>query len=137
MPVPISPDLRLRVTDAHHRGEGSYEDLGKRFAIGVASVSRWLRLLREVGSVAPKGHGGGEVSRIPDDRLDEFKELIHKNADATLKDLVEIVADKMHIEVSTSTLGRTFKRAKITRKKSPSTQPSKIRPKLSSRRGAS
>jgi transposase len=127
MPGPISTDLRKRVTEAHLRGEGSYADLSERFAIGAASVSRWLRLVREEGSVEPKPASGGSSCLIPDERLGEFKELVRDHADATLEELVELVAEEMRIKVTTSTLGRTFKRARITRKKSRSTPKSRTR----------
>ncbi len=134
---PLSTDLRKRVTDAHLRGEGSYDDLSKRFEIGAASVSRWLRLFREQGSVEPKAPRGGKGSLIPDERLEEFKDLVRDHADATLEDLVTLVSEEMHLSVSTSTLGRTFKRARITRKKRPSTRRSKTRRKLPSKPGDS
>ena len=118
MPGPISTDLRERVTAAHLRGEGSYAELSERFEVGAASVSRWLRLVREQGSVDPKPARGGTRSLIPDERLEEFKALVQDHADATLEEMVALVAAEMKIAVTNSTLVRTFKRARITRKKS-------------------
>jgi hypothetical protein len=40
MPVPISTDLRLRVVDEYENGDESFVEVGVRFKVGEASVSR-------------------------------------------------------------------------------------------------
>jgi transposase len=117
MPSPISTDLRQRVIDAYRAGEGSYAEISRRFVVGWASVNRWLRLVREQGSVVPKAHGGGRAALIPDARLDEFKSLVGRHADATLDELVDVVLREMHLNVSHATVSRTCSRARLTRKK--------------------
>jgi transposase len=81
----LSADLRKRVVAfyAEHRGGGAtYESTAKHFAIGRATVDRWLRLKRETGDVAvrpPK-----VVQRSPL-KMDWLREHVEANPDATLK----------------------------------------------------
>jgi transposase len=72
MPVPISSDLRWRVVEDYEPGDETFSEVGERFKVGEASVSRWVQQFRKTWSVEPKPHGGGIESHIPDDRLDEL-----------------------------------------------------------------
>lgn len=64
MPEAHSIELRERVVVAYESGEGSYEAIALRFAVGPASVTRWVRLKRNRGSLAPRPKGGGTPSTI-------------------------------------------------------------------------
>ena len=55
-----SIDLRERVVAACDRGEGTREQIAKRFCVSVAWVYRLLARRRDTGSIAPKPHGGGQ-----------------------------------------------------------------------------
>jgi transposase len=65
-----SVELRERVVRAYEAGEGTHSELGERFALGEATVKRWVWLKRKTGSVSPVPKGGGtpsesNVSRYP------------------------------------------------------------------------
>ena len=62
-------ELRARVVDAYESGEGSYPTIAMRFALGVATVRRWVRLYRSRGDVEPTPKGGGNLSTITADEL--------------------------------------------------------------------
>ncbi|WP_424521963.1 IS630 transposase-related protein, partial [Rubrivirga sp.] len=47
----ISTDLRRRAVDAYERGDDSIPTVAARFAVGEASLGRWLRRKRQTGSV--------------------------------------------------------------------------------------
>jgi len=64
MPEPHPLELRQRVVDAYESGEESYLAISRRFAVGVASVKRWVRLHRDHGSVVPRPPSGGTPSEI-------------------------------------------------------------------------
>lgn len=64
MPNPHPVELRRRVVHAYETGEGSYATIGERFAIGEASVKRWVWRYRDEGSVEPRPKGGGKYSQI-------------------------------------------------------------------------
>src|SRR6185436_6851937 len=50
MAAPASLDLRRRVVEAYERGGVTYAQGGERFAVGRATVNRWLRRFRETRS---------------------------------------------------------------------------------------
>ena len=60
----ISTDLRRRAVEAYERGEGSIPAVATRFAIGEASLGRWLRRKRETGSVERAPRSGGDPRRV-------------------------------------------------------------------------
>jgi transposase len=81
----LSADLRRRVVVfyAEHKGEGAtYESTATHFAVGRATVDRWLRLKRETGDVAVRPRK--VVVRSPL-RMDWLKEHVETQPDATLK----------------------------------------------------
>src|SRR5262245_41855051 len=59
-----SMDLRERVSAAYAEGNATYEAVAERFRLGRATVSRWLRLHRETGNVAPKAHRCGNPPKV-------------------------------------------------------------------------
>ena len=63
------PELRERAVQAHEAGEGSYATIAARFAIGEASVKRWVWRYRSHGTFSPKPRGGGRHSRITAEEL--------------------------------------------------------------------
>jgi transposase len=69
-PHPI--ELRVRVVETYEAGEGSYATIAERFAIGEASVKRWVWLKRAAGNVRPQPKRGGTPSRIAGAELDEL-----------------------------------------------------------------
>lgn len=118
MPSPHPDALRERVVAAYEAGEGSYKEIAERFSVGEASVSRWLRLARENGSVAPSPMGG---SRRPfvvgPEHEGTLRELIDCNLDCTLKELSEAFKAATGITVSQQTMSDTVRRLGYTRKR--------------------
>jgi transposase len=119
MPAPLSIDLRERVVAAYEAKQGCFAALGARFQIGEATVNRWVQQFHKTGGIEPRPHGGGNESRIDDQRLGEFVELVHRHSDATLAELVGYCSAEMGISTSSAGVSRALKRANITRKKSP------------------
>lgn len=56
--------LRERVVAAYEAGKGSYPEIAELFAVGEASVKRWVWLKRKRGHLEPKAAGGGRRSTI-------------------------------------------------------------------------
>ena len=79
-----SLELRERVIRAYESGEGSYPDLAVRFAIGEASVKRWVLLFRKQGTVEPLPKAGGTPSTI---ELSELETLVGELRDPTAGEL--------------------------------------------------
>jgi transposase len=64
MAEPYSIELRERVVRTYETGEGSYREVAERFAVGEATVKRWVSLMRKRGTVGPERKGGGTPSSI-------------------------------------------------------------------------
>jgi transposase len=79
MPKAHPVELRERVVAAYESGELSYAAVAARFEVGIASVKRWTRLSREVGSVSPRPRGGGALSTVS---AAELEALLSKLGDA-------------------------------------------------------
>ena len=63
-------ELRIRVVEAYEAGDGSYGLIGVRFAVGEASVKRWVHRKRRTGSLVPDAKGGGTPSSIEQSEVD-------------------------------------------------------------------
>jgi transposase len=72
-------ELRIRAVEAHEAGEGSYATIAARFAVGEASVKRWVWRFRRNGSVEPQPHAGGRRSTIS---ADEIAAILSRLGDA-------------------------------------------------------
>jgi transposase len=70
MSEPHPLELRMRAVAAHEAGEGSYATVAARFAVGEASVKRWVWRYRSHGTVEPRPRGGGVHSQIAAEELD-------------------------------------------------------------------
>ena len=64
MPDPHPIELRERVVASYEAGEGSYTVIAKRFAVGEATVKRWVWLKERQGTLVPQPKGGGTRSTI-------------------------------------------------------------------------
>jgi transposase len=62
-------ELRERVVRAYETGEGSHAELGERFALGEATVKRWVWLKRERGDLSPSSKRGGTPSEVNGDEI--------------------------------------------------------------------
>ena len=116
-----SMDLRERVVAACDRGEGTREEIAKRFRVGVAWVYRLLQRRRETGSIEPKPHGGGQKPAFDPPAAERLRQAVADRPDATLEELRESVG----IACGTSAVHRALERLGLPRKKSRSGPPSK------------
>lgn len=77
-------ELRARVVDAYESGDGSYPSIAARFAVGEATVRRWVRLYRLRGHVEPSPKGGGNPSTIT---AEEIAMVVGRLRDPTAAEL--------------------------------------------------
>jgi transposase len=59
-----SVELRERVIKAYEAGQGSYPAIATLFAVGEATVKRWVWRFHKDGVVTPRARGGGTPSTI-------------------------------------------------------------------------
>lgn len=84
MPRPYPVELRKRVVRAYEAGEGSYPAVAEQFAVGEATVKRWVWLQQKAGDVEPRPRGGGTPSPIT---LEEIEALLALMGDPTAGEL--------------------------------------------------
>lgn len=115
MPAPLSKDLRQRVVAAYLAGEGTYEQLARRFSIGTATVSRLLKSQREHGEVGPKGHAGGMPARIQGEELNDLRRMVAMWPERSVEALARIWATRTGKPISRSSMMRALERAGLSR----------------------
>jgi transposase len=116
----ISTDLRRRAVEAYERGGGSLPAVAARFAVGEASLGRWLRRKRETGSVEREPRSGGNPRRISADGEAMLRGWLGEDPSVAQRVLADRLADAGHPRVSQQTVGQTLARMALTLKKSPS-----------------
>jgi transposase len=116
-----SMDLRERVVAACDLGEGTREEIAKRFRVGVAWVYRLLQRRRDTGSIAPKPHGGGQKPAFDPPAAERLRRAVADRPDATLEELREAAG----VACGTSAVHRALGELGLPRKKSRSGPPSR------------
>src|SRR5438045_88907 len=96
-----SEDLRECVVRAVAIGTPRDEVAGT-FAISAPTITRWLRLKRETGSLAPKPIPGPPASKR-DALVAALPERLVEHADATLEEHCSWWRERTGVEVSTAT----------------------------------
>ncbi len=112
MSIPLSLDLRVRVLAAVATGL-SHRQVGERFGVSAASVSRWRALEREQGSARPKPMGGDQRSQHIENQGDLILSLYEATPDITLQELRAVLAEH-GVAVGYGSLWRFFRRHGIT-----------------------
>jgi len=112
---PYSEDLRWRVVRAVTIGTPR-EDVARQFAVSMPTITRWLRLKRETGDLAPKPVPGPPAIKM-DAVIAALPERQPERADATLEEQCSWWRDVSGVEVSTATMSRALARLDWTRKK--------------------
>jgi len=123
MPPPIPVEVRKRVVAAHRKGKGTYAELADVFHVGEASVSRWLRLDRETGSLQPKPPPGRKPKLDAGGR-EVLRQLLEDDNDATLAELASRLHERIGVTLVVSAVHKVLEKLGISRKKKTSTRAS-------------
>jgi transposase len=113
---PYSEDLRWRVVQAVTIGTPR-GDVARQFAVSMPTITRWLRLKRETGDLAPQPVPGPPAIKM-DALLAALPGRLANRADATLQEQCCWWRATSGVEVSTATMSRALTRLNWTRKKS-------------------
>lgn len=111
-----SEDLRERVVRAVAIGTPR-DEVAATFAVSTATITRWLRLQRETGSLAPRSVPG-PVAVKTEAVMASLPERLVEHADATLGEQCSWWRGVSGVQVSTATMSRALTRLGHTRKKS-------------------
>src|SRR6266581_503711 len=111
-----SEDLRERVVRAVAIG-APRDEVAARFTVSAATITRWLRLKRETGSLAPRPVPG-PVAVKAEAVMAALPERLVEHADATLDEQCSWWRGVSGVHVSTATMSRALTRLGHTRKQS-------------------
>ena len=109
MSAPCSLELRQRIVDAYENGEGTYEDIARRFKVGVASVSRYLRLHRYGGDLAASPLGGKRRG-ITEEHEEFLCSLVVDEPNWTTQELADELNEAFGCTASRHTMGKALRR---------------------------
>src|SRR4051794_36286585 len=109
----ISEDLRQRILDTVQRGDGSLCQIARRFLVSVSFITRLLQLHRSTGSLEPRPHGGGNPAVLSSEDLQQLRELVQRQPDATLEELRQ----RLGVSCSLMTISRALRKLGLPRKK--------------------
>ena len=112
---PYSDDLRARVVTAV-AGGCSRHAAAERFAVSASSAIRWVALHEETGSVSARRRGGKSRSPL-EPHASWLLDLIAKEIDLTLAEIVQRLLQDRGVYTSDSSLDRFFARHKVSFKK--------------------
>ena len=97
---------------------GAYKEASILFGVGIASVSRFMRLDREKkGDVSPKAMGGYRGERCVNNYSEEIFAILKKDSDATLNEIAVELEGEVEDLFCESTIHNFMDRNNITRKR--------------------
>jgi len=108
-----SQDLRQRILDTVQRGDGTLRQIARRFLVSVSFVTRLLQLHRSTGSLEPRPHGGGNPAVLGAQNLEQLRELVRRQPDATFEELRQ----RLGVSCSLRTISRALRKLALPRKK--------------------
>lgn len=134
MAAPIPVELRRRIVNAVRDGM-TWQEVSDVFAVGMATVNRLMRMDRELGTVEPRGHGGGRRRRIPDEDLERLRQIVDERPDGTIAEIKASYRAATGVAAGDSTIWRALDRLGLSRKKRQSSTQN-ARSRASSKRGS-
>ena len=117
MPTPLPIELRSRAVNAYLNGEGSVDEVAKRFCICARSLFRWLALERSGNELGPKHFQHGFAAKISPEEYPILADLCSEKSDRTIAEFAQAWCEKTGKMISRSAMGRTLLKAGLTLKK--------------------
>lgn len=103
-----SVDLRERVIAVFDAEDMTDEQVAAFFNVGEATVHRWKRLKREMGTLEHKPFGGGMPPRVGPEHHELVREIVREKPDLTLQEVAWEFHRRVGQSVSRSAMGRTL-----------------------------
>lgn len=117
MPRAYSRDLRQRVVAAVLGGGQPKEAAARGFRVGRSTVYRWVEAALAEGRLEAKPMRGGPEPTIRGEGEAALKRLVAADNHLTLGEYRDRLEQKAGVRVHPWTVGRTFRRLGLTRKK--------------------
>ena len=121
-----SDDLRRKLLEAHHRGEGSLPSLAARFSVSLGWAKKVSRALLHSGQMERQpGARRGRTSKMTEEVRERLRFWITAQADLTLAELRSRLERELSLSVSVGRLWTVLWEMNLRLKKSHSTPPSR------------
>jgi transposase len=82
-----SLDLRQRIVASYDEGEGTREDLARRYRVSVGLVAKLLHQRRHTGDLRPRHRFSGRKPKLLGTHRRQLRELVRQQPDLTLQEL--------------------------------------------------
>jgi transposase len=112
-----SIDLRKKIFSAWENKEGSQRELAKRFKVSLSFVRDMLRRYRETDKIEALPQGGDRRSKLKVEEEELLKKMVAQTNDIYLREIQELMQQKIGLEISLSSLSRNLNRLNLGRKK--------------------
>ena len=83
----LSMDLRERILASYDRGEGTRDQIARRYKVSLGMVKKLIQQRRHCGDIAPRHHLSGRKPLILESHKKEMKKLLAGRPDMTLEEL--------------------------------------------------
>jgi transposase len=117
MPRAYARDLRQRVVAAALEGGQPKEVVARSYRVGRSTVYRWVEAALVEGRLEAKPMRGGPKPMIRDEGEAILKRLMAAENHLSLAEYRDRLAEETGVRVHPWTVGRTFRRLGLTRKK--------------------
>jgi len=124
-----SDDLRRGLLFAYEQGEGTLEQLAKRFVVSLAYGKKLRSQFRRSGQMERVEQRRGTPRKLLDEPREQLRRWLVATPDLTLDQLREKLQQERGLTISRAQVARAVKRMGLRLKKSRSTPPSAIEKK--------
>ncbi|OYW74496.1 MAG: hypothetical protein B7Z37_17520 [Verrucomicrobia bacterium 12-59-8] len=87
----LSLDLRERIVSAYDKGEGTRDEIARRFRVSLGMVKKLLQQRRKTGSIKSRHHLAGRKKLIVAEHRIAIRRQLKRKPDMTLAELREVL----------------------------------------------
>src|SRR5262245_13349624 len=102
----LSLDLRERILGSYDNQEGTRDEIAHRFRVSLGMVKKLLQQRRRTGDIRPRHRFAGRKPMIVPLHQKQFRTLLAKKNDLTLKELREATGLKCSLQAIHVVLGK-------------------------------
>ena len=128
----LSLDLRERIVSSYDKGEGTRDEIARRFRVSLGMVKKLLQQRRKTGSIKARHHLAGRKKTIVAEHRIAIRQHLKRKPDMTLAELREALG----LECTLPAIHYVLVDMGLTYKKRRSARPNKTVKTSASRGGA-
>lgn len=87
----LSLDLRERILASYDKGEGTRDQIARRFCVSLGMVKKLIQQRRRTGDIRPQHHRSGRKPKIVAAHRKIIREELKRRPDLTLEELRQIL----------------------------------------------